>query len=92
MLRQLVKADFARRTPAERKALVVELPEGAKVSINSLYPTTLPLATFPPKLLKAFPDLPPELEYRMVYRELILRDVEGNYVVDIMPEVFPIPK
>jgi hypothetical protein len=36
--------------------------------------------------------LPPELEYRMVYRHLILRDVEGNYVVDIMPEVFPIPK
>ena len=91
VLRQLIKADFANRTSAERKALIVELPEGAKVTINAIYPTTIPLATTPPNLLKAFPDLPPELEYRMVYRDLILRDVEGNYVVDIMPEVCPIP-
>jgi hypothetical protein len=91
VIRQLVKADFAKRTPAERKALVVELPKGVKVALNAIYPTTIPLATFPPNLLKAFPDLPPELEYRLVYRELILRDVEGNYVVDIMSDVFPIP-
>jgi hypothetical protein len=91
VVRQIVKADFVKRTPAERKALIVELPKGAKVTINSIYPTTLPLATFPPNLLKALPELPPELEYRIVARDLILRDVEGNYVVDIMPEVFSIP-
>jgi hypothetical protein len=92
VVRQIVKADFAKRTAAERKALTVELPKGTKVSINSIYPTTIPLITFPPNLLKALPDLPPELEYRIVNRDLILRDVEGNYVVDIMPEVFPIPQ
>jgi hypothetical protein len=91
VIRQIIKADLAKRTTAERKALVVELPKGAKVTINSIYPTTIPLATFPPNLLKALPDLPPELEYRIVYRDMILRDVEGNYVVDIMSEVFPIP-
>jgi hypothetical protein len=91
MIRQIVKADLAKRTTAERKALVVELPKGAKVAVNSLYPTTIPLATFPPNLLKALPELPPELEYRIVYRDMILRDVEGNYVVDMMPEVFPTP-
>lgn len=91
VIRQIVKADLAKRTNAERKALVVELPKGAKVTVNSIYPTTIPLATFPPNLLKALADLPPELEYRIVYRDLILRDVEGNYVVDVMPEVFPTP-
>lgn len=86
-----IKADLAKRTAAERKALIVELPKGVRVVTNQLYPTTIPLATFPPNLLKALPDLPPELEYRIVYRDLILRDVEGNYVVDMLPAVFPIP-
>ena len=91
MIRHIVKADFAKRTPAERKAFTVELPKGVKVTVNSMYPTTIPLVTFPAKLLKTLPDLPPELEYRIVNRDLILRDVEGNYVVDVMPDVFPIP-
>jgi hypothetical protein len=87
-----IKKDFAKRTAAERKALIVELPKaGVSVTANSLYPTTIPLATFPPNLLKALPELPRELEYRIVYRDLILRDHEGNYVVDIAPGVFPIP-
>jgi hypothetical protein len=87
-----IKKDFAKRTAAERKALIVELPKaGVNVTANSLYPTTIPLATFPPNLLKALPELPRELEYRIVYRDLILRDREGNYVVDIAPSVFPIP-
>jgi hypothetical protein len=88
---ETIKQDFAKRTRAERKALIVELPRGLKFGINMIYPTTIPLATFPPNLLKALPELPPELEYRIVYRHLILRDVKGNYVVDLMPEVFPIP-
>jgi hypothetical protein len=90
-LEQLIKADFAKRTLAERKALVVELPKGLTVGVNQIYPTTLPLATFPPLLLKVLPELPPELEYRIVFRDLILRDVEGNYVVDIAKDLFPIP-
>jgi len=90
-LEQTIRADFAKRTAAERKALIIELPKGVKIGINMLYPTTIPLATFPPNLLKALPDLPPELEYRIVYRNLILRDVEGNYVADIVTNVFPIP-
>jgi hypothetical protein len=92
VLEQTIKADFAKRTSAERKALIVELPKGMKFGINQIYPSTIPLATFPGNLLKALPDLPPELEYRIIYRHLILRDVEGNYVVDMVPNIFPIPK
>lgn len=90
-LAKIIKDDFAKRTLAERKALIVELPKGIRFGINQIYPTTIPLATFPPNLLKALPDLPADLEYRIVYRHLILRDVRGNYVIDMVPDVFPIP-
>jgi hypothetical protein len=91
ILVKVIKDDFSRRTSAERKALIVELPRGVKFGINQVYPTTIPLATFPPNLLTTLPELPPDIEYRIVFRSLILRDVRGNYVIDMMPDVFPIP-
>lgn len=91
VLAKIIKDDFAKRTAAERKALIVELPKGLTFGNNMIYPTTIPLATLPANLLKALPDLPPELEYRIVYRHLILRDGEGNYVADMLTNVFPIP-
>lgn len=90
ILRKIIHDDFAKRSAADRKALIVELPKGIKLDVNSIYPTTLPLATAPANLLKALPELPPELEYRIVGRDLVLRDVTGNVVVDIMPNVFPV--
>jgi hypothetical protein len=90
-LRQIIKDDFDKRADADRKALLVELPKDIKIGVNMVYPTTLPLATFPANLLKKLPELPKELEYRIVGRHLILRDVTGNVIVDIMRDVFPIP-
>ena len=42
---KIVKDDFATRSAAARKAIIVELPKNMKVDINTVYPTTLPLAT-----------------------------------------------
>lgn len=84
---KIVRDDFATRSARDRKALVEELPAKMKVDINTVYPTTLPLATFPPALLRKLPDLPPELEYRIVGRSLILRDVKANLIVDILRDV-----
>jgi hypothetical protein len=86
---KIVQDDFKERSSADRKALVQELPKNMKVDVNTVYPTTLPLATFPPKLLRKLPDLPPELEYRIVGRSLILRDVKANLIVDILRDVVP---
>lgn len=86
---KIVKDDFKGRSARDRKALIVELPAKMKVDINTLYPTTIPLATFPPALLRKLPDLPPELEYRIVGRSLILRDVKANLIVDILRDVVP---
>jgi hypothetical protein len=86
---KIVRDDFATRSARDRKALVNELPAEIKVDINTVYPTTLPLATFPPALLRKLPDLPPELEYRIVGRSLILRDVKANLIVDVLRDVVP---
>jgi hypothetical protein len=86
---KIVQDDFKTRSAADRKALVVELPKHLKMDINTVYPTSLPLETFPPILLRKLPDLPPELEYRIVGRSLILRDVKANLIVDILRDVVP---
>ena len=88
---KIVQDDFTKRSVADRKALVHELPKHVKVDINTVYPTTLPLITFPATLLRSLPDLPPELEYRIVGRNLILRDVKANLIVDVLRDVVPIP-
>ena len=89
---KIIRDDFARRPMADRKALLVELPKDVKIDVNMVYPTGLPLATFPGKLLKALPELPKGLEYRIVGQHLILRDVTGNVIVDILRNVFSIPR
>jgi hypothetical protein len=86
---KIVHDDFKGRSAADRKALIQELPKNMKVDVNTEYPTTIPLATFPPVLLRKLPDLPPELEYRIVGRSLILRDVKANLIVDILRDVVP---
>jgi hypothetical protein len=84
---KIVQDDFATRSAAARKAIIVELPKHMKVDVNTVYPTTIPLATFPPALLRKLPDLPPELEYRLVGHSLLLRDVKANLIVDILRDV-----
>jgi len=86
---KIVQDDFKTRSAADRKALINELPAKMKIDINTVYPTTMPLETFPPALLRKLPDLPPELEYRIVGRSLLLRDVKANLIVDILRDVVP---
>ncbi len=86
---KIVQDDFAMRSAVDRKAIISELPKDMNADINTVYPTTLPLATFPAGLLRKLPDLPPELEYRLVGRSLILRDVKANLIVDILRDVVP---
>lgn len=86
---KIVQDDFAKRSARDRRAIISELPKNMKVDVNTVYPTKLALATFPAALLQKLPDLPPELEYRLVGRSLILRDVKANLIVDILRDVVP---
>lgn len=87
----LIKQEYDRRPPAVLEArgdAQEELPDFVP-QINQLYPTTYPLATFPASLLPLLPELPKELEYRIVSKHLILRDIEANVIVDFMPHAVP---
>jgi len=85
----VVVEDFSARTAKDQTAVLEEVPVRVPPSINTDYPTTLPLATVPPSLLMKLPTLPEELEYRFVGRHLILRDTKANLIVDFIPDVVP---
>jgi hypothetical protein len=59
----------------------------ATPSINANLPgDTIPV---PPCLVRLFPPVPEELEYRFLGRHLILFDVHADIVVDYVPDVLP---
>jgi hypothetical protein len=52
-------------------------------------PVTEQLATMPPSLLAILPPLPKQLEYRIVGRNLVLRDVDASLVLDYILAAVP---
>jgi hypothetical protein len=64
-------------------------PVKLDLQINQSYPENVPLQSMPPSMLLKLPELPDELEYRIIDRELVLRDTEANIVVDYIPEALP---
>jgi hypothetical protein len=85
-------------------AMTMEGPEAAKVraslrhaepvgkiplQVNAVYPQHVPLQSSPPSVLLNLPPLPPELDYRIVGHDLVLRDVAANMIVDFIPGAVP---
>lgn len=90
MFRDLIRREYRQRTAAVKKSRQdadEEVPDFIP-RVNALYPTTFPLGTFPASLLQVLPPLPPQLEYRFVSRYLVLRDVEANLIIDVLPNAF----
>jgi hypothetical protein len=59
------------------------------VRVNAEYPQSKPLQSTPPTLLLNLPELPKELQYRIVGSSLILYDTAPNIVVDYIPHALP---
>lgn len=78
-------AQLARRTirPDDPSKVVVRL------HVNDVYPESMPLTTTPPTLLSKLPQLPPELAYRIVGRDLTLKDTKAGLIVDLIPNAIP---
>ncbi len=88
-VREVIKKDWANRPSDARKAVGEDLPPPSVAKINAPYPKEQPLATVPASLLAALPPLPEGLEYRLVGRHLIIRDVTANLVIEVLPNVLP---
>jgi hypothetical protein len=61
-----------------------------QLQINQSYPENVPLQSTPPTLLLNLPQLPDGLEYRILGRELVLRDGNANIIVDYVPNALPV--
>jgi hypothetical protein len=88
-IRQVVREDSERRAARDAYAAMAEVPIQAPSGLNADYPEKMPLATVPPLILARLPELPEGLEYRFMGRDLILRDVKANIIVDIVHEAIP---
>ena len=62
---------------------------GPSPQVHLRLPVTAQMATMPPALLKVLPALPKELEYRILGRYLILRDVDASLILDYIPLAVP---
>jgi len=88
LLRRLMYPEVTGAEGADTKQTLKEdAPPRAAVSVkvNARYPDAQPLPTMPPNLLASLPKLPEELEYRIIGKDLILRDVPANLIVDYIP-------
>lgn len=78
----------------EGRALRAEIYDEApnrtfRIRINTHYPSELPLSTVPYRLLSVLPQLPVELEYRIVGPDLVLLDIDAHMVVDVLRNAVP---
>lgn len=64
-------------------------PSAIRLTVNSRYPDTVPLATVPPQVLQALPELSEDLEYRFVGDWLILLDTHAHIVADYIGNALP---
>ncbi len=74
-----------------RKTISQGSPVKLRLQVNQTYPEDFPVTTMPPTLLLELPKLPPEVEYRVVGRDLVLQDSETRLVLDFIRGVYPKP-
>ena len=88
--RKQIGASFAGGHGNEiRASLAHAEPVNIELQINQSYPPKQPLQSTPPTLLLNLPELADGLEYRVLNRELVLRDTQANIVVDYVPNALP---
>ena len=63
-------------------------PVQLRLHVNEPYPANVPVQSTPPSLLLNLPRLPPEIEYRVTGRDLILLDSKAGLTVDLIENVF----
>jgi hypothetical protein len=60
-----------------------------RLHVNDVFPEGMSLTTTPPTLLLKLPELPQDLAYRFVGRDLTLIDIKARLIVDLIPNVIP---
>jgi len=88
--RRLLKIAGQPNNGAEiRRSLRSAEPVRRHLRVNQTYPASLPLQSTPAVVLRNLPELPKQIEYRLIDHDLIIRDVGANLVIDFADGVVP---
>jgi len=89
-IRAAVKDEFKGRERAELRETVFEAEtQGVPLRVNYPYPEAKELVEMPPTLLLRLPQLPKQVRYRFVGRNMLLVDRENALILDYMPDALP---
>lgn len=82
-----VRISIAALNPDDRQAIFDELEAPARIRVNDVLPSDLPLPPMPPRLLAQLRPLPETLQYRFLGRALVLIDIDTGLIVDVIDGV-----
>jgi hypothetical protein len=71
---------------ADLAAIDDEPPRVTTPRLHLRFPDAAQMASMPPSLLRVLPTLPEGLEYRIVGKDLVLRDVGAALILDYIPQ------
>ena len=89
-IRRTLKTEFQGKDRKELREQVFETEtQGVVLRVNYPYAQSAELSEMPATLLTKLPQLPKELRYRFVGRNLLLVDRESDVIIDYMPDALP---
>lgn len=90
-IRATIRGEYkgAKKRRELRQAVLEADTKGVPMRVNDTYPETKELVEMPPTLLLKLPNLPKQLRYRFVGRNMLLVDRENDLIVDYMLDALP---
>lgn len=91
--RRQIEAAYMANSQAIQASLEMTEPGaeqgGGKVVVNQPFSEGLPHSSMPPTILLRLPRLPNCFQYEIANRDLVIRDMESNLVVDVLRSAIP---
>lgn len=89
-IREVIKSETKPKERQEVRETVLESEvKAVPLRVNYPYPETEEQLEMPPALLLRLPQLPKQVKYRYVGRNLLLVDRENGLIIDFMPDALP---
>ncbi len=89
-IRRTLKTEFQGKDRQQLREQIFETEtQGVVLRVNYPYAQSAELSEMPATLLTKLPQLPKELRYRFVGRNMLLVDRESDVIIDYMPDALP---
>lgn len=89
-IRRTLKLEFQGKDRQELREKIFETEtQGVVLRVNYPYAQSAEYSEMPATLLAKLPQLPKELRYRFVGRNMLLVDRESDVIIDFMPDALP---